>query len=172
MSASFLEQAKQYASFHTNPITRYTHYVGIPLIIFSTLIFLGYFKIVLTGVFSIDFGWILTLVLLLYYFKLEWRLALTITPILVIFNFLAGLLSDQGPTQESVWTFIILFIVGWICQFAGHFIEKNKPVLMENISQAWIAPLFLIAELYFAFGYFYEMKSDIYGHASLKDKEG
>lgn len=162
MSASFVEQAKQYASYHTQPITRYTHYVGIPLIVFSSLIFLGFFRFVITGVFNIDFGWIFTLVLLAYYFRLEWRLALTITPILILFNYLAGLLSNQGPSSTSVWTFVILFLIGWACQLGGHLVEKKRPALMDNLSQAWIAPLFLIAELYFYFGKFYQLQSEIY----------
>lgn len=166
MTAAFVEQAKQYASYHTKPMTRYTHYVGIPLIIFSSLIFLGFFKFVLTGVFSIDFGWLFTFVLLLYYFKLEWRLALSITPILIILNYLAGLLSNSGPSEAGVWTFIILFLIGWGCQLGGHIVEKKRPALADNLSQAWIAPLFLMAELYFYFGKFYELQSEIYGYAT------
>ncbi len=35
----FVEQAQFYVGYHQKPITRYTHFAGIPLIIFSLMIF-------------------------------------------------------------------------------------------------------------------------------------
>lgn len=166
MSSSFIEQAKQYASYHTKPATRYTHFVGIPLIIFSSLIFLGFFHLSLKNIFTIDFGWLLSVVLLAYYFKLEWRLALSLTPILALFNYLAGFISSSGPNSATMTAFIVIFAIGWICQLAGHFFEKKRPAFMDNLSQALIAPLFLMAELYFCFGKFHQLHDEMYSQQS------
>ena len=40
---TFIRQAQLYATYHQKPLTRYTHFVGVPLIIFSTMIFLASF---------------------------------------------------------------------------------------------------------------------------------
>jgi uncharacterized membrane protein YGL010W len=35
----------------------------------------------------------------------------------------------------------------------GHAFEGKKPALMDNFFQVFIAPIFLMAEVFFAFGY-------------------
>jgi uncharacterized membrane protein YGL010W len=37
----------------------------------------------------------------------------------------------------NIWWALALFIIGWIFQFIGHFIEGNQPAFFKN-------PLFLI----------------------------
>lgn len=80
---SFIEQAQIYAIYHQNIKTRYTHMVGIPLIIFSFMILLGFVHIIIPGVFFSTLAWFATIVLLSYYFLLNWKLALAITPIML-----------------------------------------------------------------------------------------
>lgn len=41
----FIEQAQFYATYHQNQATRYTHMAGVPLIMLSIMIFLGFVKI-------------------------------------------------------------------------------------------------------------------------------
>lgn len=164
MSSLFIEQAKSYASYHLNPKTRLTHFIGVPLIVFSLMIFLGFFKLVMPSVFSTNLAWIASVVLLAYYFKLEWRLALSITPVLFVLLLISDLISANGPSTGSVWTFILLFLIGWGFQLGGHFIyEKNRPALLDNLWQMLIAPLFLVMEGYFYFGKMFNLQSEIYG---------
>ncbi len=166
MCASFVEKAKSYASYHQHPHTKITHYVGVPLIVFSIMIFLGFFRLSMIGVFSVSLACLGTIALLAYYLKLEWRLALSLTPVLLLFLWLAHLISANGPTTGSFWTFIIFFVGGWAAQLVGHFVfEKNRPALMDNIWQVLIAPLFLVAEAYFYFGKMFKLQSEIYGNA-------
>ncbi|MDI1351657.1 MAG: DUF962 domain-containing protein [bacterium] len=159
----FIEQAQFYAAYHQNPLTRYTHFAGVPLIILSLMIFFGFFKLVLPGVYETDLACIATLVLLIYYFRLNWQLALPLTPIMLILLWIAHFFSHYGPTKLGMWAFIITFVLGWGIQLYGHYIEGKKPAFMVNVSQAFLAPLFLMAELFFMAGYMTALKNQIYG---------
>lgn len=160
---SFIEQAQCYAGYHQNPMTRYTHMAGVPIIILSIMIFLGFVKIIVPGVFAITLACLVTLALLIYYFKLNWQLAAAITPILLLLLWISHFFSEAGPTKLGVWAFIITFVLGWGLQLYGHYIEGKKPALMDNLCQALIAPLFLTAELLFMAGLMTPLKEQIYG---------
>ncbi len=44
------------------------------------------------------------------------------------------------------------FIGGWLLQLLRHRFEGNRPALMDNARQIFIAPIYLAAELGFALG--------------------
>jgi len=50
-----------------------------------------------------------------------------------------------------VW-FAAFFVGGWILQLVGHAFEGRKPALVHIPFQILIAPIFLVAELFFALG--------------------
>ena len=167
---SFIEQARIYAACHQKPICRYTHIIGVPLILFSLMVFLGFVHLVIPGVLNITLAGIATLALLGYYYFLNWRLALALTVILFVLLGLAHLVSRHGPDSSSLWVFVITFVLGWGFQLAGHALEGKRPALMDNLWQALIAPLFLTAELFFLAGYMLDLKQEIEGEAVLMDK--
>lgn len=164
----FIEQAQTYAAYHQKAVTRYTHMVGVPLIMFSFMILLGFFHVVLTGIFDINVANIATLVLLIYYFRLQWRLALTLTPLLILLLWLAAFLSHDGPTSSALSLFFIIFILGVALQFIGHVLEEKRPALVDNAWQVFIAPLFMVAEVFFIAGRMTELKEKIYGKKTTK----
>jgi uncharacterized membrane protein YGL010W len=160
----FIEQAQTYASYHQQLMTRYTHFAGVPIVVLSFMILLGFVQIIIPGVFYTNFAVLGTLAFLIYYFRLNWQLALAITPIMVVLLWIARLFSHAGPTKLGVWAFIITFIAGWTLQLFGHFIEGKRPAFVDNITQALIAPLFLVAELFFMAGMMSGLKKQIYEH--------
>jgi len=160
---SFIEQAQFYATYHQNIMTRYTHLAGVPIVIISLMIFLGFVKIIVPGVFASDLATFVTVAALIYYYRLNWQLSLALTPILLLLLWLAHWFSKYGPTKLGLWAFLITFIVGWGLQFYGHYIEGKRPAFMVNLSQALIAPLYLTAELFFMAGYMNSLKDQIYG---------
>lgn len=162
---SFVEQAQFYAAYHQKIMTRYTHMVGVPLIILSLMIFFGFVKIIIPGVYATNLACLVTLGVLIYYYRLNWQLALALTPILIILLWLASWFNYAGPTKLGLWVFIITFVLGWGFQLYGHYLEGKKPAFMDNLLQALIAPLFLTAELFFMVGYMNSLKEQIYGHA-------
>jgi uncharacterized membrane protein YGL010W len=159
----FIEQAQVYAAYHQNPITRYTHLAGVPIIILSLMIFLGFIKILVPGIYETNLACLATLGLLIYYFRLNWQLALPLTPIMLILLWLASWFNQYGPTKLGIWAFIITFVVGWGLQLYGHYIEGKKPAFMVNACQALLAPLYLTAELFFMAGYMKSLKAQLYG---------
>jgi uncharacterized membrane protein YGL010W len=56
-----------------------------------------------------------------------------------------------APTALTV--FAVAFAGGWALQLLGHVFEGRKPALLDNFFQVLIAPIFLMAEVFFAFGY-------------------
>ena len=49
---------------------------------------------------------------------------------------------------------LIVFILSWVLQFIGHYIEGNRPALMDSITTAVTeAPLFSIMYLFETLGY-------------------
>jgi uncharacterized membrane protein YGL010W len=165
---TFIEQARCYATHHQNPKTQQTHWIGVPLITFSLMILLGCVKIVIPGIFQTNLACIATLALLVYYARLNWLLALAITPILLLFLWLASWLTSNGPNTLASWIFVITFVSGWTLQLYGHYISHEKPAFMEQISQILIAPLYLMAEVFFKGGLLSSLKAQIHGGAPIE----
>ena len=167
----FIEQAQFYAEYHQNPMTRYTHLIGVPLIILSLMILLGFVKIILPGVFTANLAGVAAIVALYYYFRLNWQLSLALIPIFSILLWIAHWFNHAGPTKLGFWAFLITFILGWGLQLYGHYIEVKKPALMDNFYQAMIAPLFLAAELFFIAGLMLPLKEQIYGQQNKANEK-
>jgi uncharacterized membrane protein YGL010W len=169
---SFIEQANTYYSYHTKDVTRYTHFVGVPLVILSLMILLGFVKIIIPGYLATDFAFILTIAALVYYFLLNWRLALVAVPLFAVMLWFASIFYADGPTKFGLWAFVITFFGGWACQIAGHIVEKRRPALLDNLSQALIAPLFLIAEVFFMVGKMQSLKEAIHTNHGMNNTKG
>ncbi len=164
----FIEQAQRYAMYHRKAVTRYTHIAGIPLIIFSLMILLGFFHFVMVGVFDVSIANVATLVLLIYYARVHWRLALILTPVLIILLWLAHFSSHDGPTAHALWLFAITFVLGCLLSFTGHFIEEKRPAITENVWLLSIAPLMIVADIFFMSGRMLGLKEEIYGKKPSK----
>jgi uncharacterized membrane protein YGL010W len=164
---SFIEQAHFYSEYHQKPATLYTHLVGVPLIIFSLMIFLGFFHLIVPGVFDTRLSDIATIIILVYYIFLNWRLGLVLVPVFISLLWIADIISWAGPTRGALWTFVILFILGWVLQFAGHLIEGKRPALIYNFWQALLAPMYLTAEIFFKAGRMEKLKTEIHGEPSI-----
>ena len=46
----------------------------------------------------------------------------------------------------------MFFVGGWVFQLVGHVFEGRRPALSDNLFQIFIAPIFLVAEVFFALG--------------------
>jgi uncharacterized membrane protein YGL010W len=167
----FIEQIQCYAAHHQNPKTRCTHWIGVPLIILSLMILLGFVKIIIPEVFKTTLAFLTTIGLLVYYFRLNWLLALGLTPLMFFLLWVSSLFSSGGPSKWGIIVFLITFIVGWGIQIYGHYIANEKPAFLEHICQALIAPLYLMAELFFMAGLMSSLKAQLHGVNSEEDKK-
>lgn len=161
MKNKFVTQLSIYHSFHTLPITRFTHYIGVPLLLLAALIFLGWIHISVPTLFDINLAWLGIIALLIYYYWLDVVSALPMTVILIALTLLADLISQPEITTTGAIIFFITLILGVIAQLVGHLFEKKKPAFTQNLTQIFIAPLYLYLEVLFKFGFRKDLEAEI-----------
>jgi uncharacterized membrane protein YGL010W len=145
------EQMSFYGAYHRDGRNRATHFVGVPVIIFALLVALGWLRMNVGGV-SLSAAMLFVLIVHAYYFRLDLALAAAmaiVTLVLLYFSEQAA----QLPFARSLAIFVISFIGGWVLQLIGHYFEGRKPALLDNFLQIFVAPLFLMAEVFFALGW-------------------
>ncbi|MBA2549397.1 MAG: DUF962 domain-containing protein [Burkholderiaceae bacterium] len=145
------EQMSVYLQYHRNPRNRLTHFVGVPLIMFSLFVLLALLRVEVAG-FSISAATVLAVLVLIYYFRLDAVLAAAMTLFVAVLLLAAHAVATEG-VRPALLVFAASFIGGWILQLIGHVFEGKKPAFMHNFFQVFIAPIFLMAEVFFAFGY-------------------
>ena len=130
---------ESYEKNHQNSVNEVIHIFAIPLILFSIL---G-----VTAAFDIFLEYILVGIVLFYYLKLSKIAALLMLMWLLIYLGLVALLRPY-ITEIS----LLLFVLGWILQFLGHFIEGKRPSFFEDLRYFLIGPLFVVQKLISKFG--------------------
>ena len=145
------DQMSFYAAYHQDARNKATHFVGVPLIVFSLMIPLGWLRADAGG-FPVSAALVVTSVLLLYYLVLDVPLGLAMAAVFGLMLWGAEPLSQASLGSSAAW-FVILFVAGWALQLWGHAFEGRKPALVDNIFQIFVAPIFLAAEVFFALGY-------------------
>lgn len=140
------EQLDIYASYHQNPYNKLTHYFGIPVIIFSLLLFLSWFRYPSLP-WWLNGALLFTIAVFIYYFLLDktiaFIMAFIVAPLLLL-AFGVSILS----WKLNIGLFLALFIGGWILQFIGHTVfEKRRPAFTDNFIQLLIGPLFFLVEI-------------------------
>ncbi|MGB1261670.1 MAG: DUF962 domain-containing protein [Cognaticolwellia sp.] len=158
---SIEEQLSNYKSVHFNKTNIKTHFVGIPLIVWAitVLLSLNTFTLNLAGThLTLTPAMVLFAIALLYYLKLNLKLALGMLAYIMVNLYLASFVS---PMESALWIAIAAFVLGWIIQFIGHIYEKAKPAFFDDIMGLVIGPLFLMAEVYFALGFAKKLDEDI-----------
>ena len=145
------DQMSFYAAYHQDARNKATHFVGVPVIVFSLMIPLGWLRVDAGG-FPLTAALVVVSVLLLYYLVLDVPLGLAMAVVFALMLWGAEPLS-QAPFLTSLTWFVVLFVGGWALQLWGHVYEGRKPALVDNLFQIFVAPIFLAAEVFFALGY-------------------
>ena len=145
------DQMSVYAAYHQDARNKATHFVGVPVIVFSLMIPLGWLRAEVAGV-PLSAALAVTALLLLYYLALDVPLGLAMAAVLGLMLWGAAPLS-QAPLGTGLAWFAALFVGGWALQLWGHVYEGRKPALADNLFQVFVAPIFLAAEAFFALGY-------------------
>ncbi|MFB0981791.1 MAG: DUF962 domain-containing protein [Alteromonadaceae bacterium] len=156
---SAIEQLSTYKSVHLNRTNIRTHFVGVPMIIWSIALLLASLSFEVESAFisqyfgvetiSFTLAGILSVGVLIYYLILSFPLG-----ILAFFLFgpLIWSVHQVVNIEYHLMIAISVFVIGWVIQFIGHHYEKAKPAFMDDINQLLIGPLFVIAEIYFLLG--------------------
>lgn len=149
---SKLEQLlSQYAAYHLDHKNIFTHFIGIPLIVFSIMCLTARAGINISG-FQLTLALVLIVLSCIYYLKLDIWFGCTM---LLIFSAVYPVAIKIASLSLSAWLIwsIGLFVVGWVFQFVGHFYEKKKPAFVDDLVGLVIGPLFVLAEAVFLLGF-------------------
>ena len=146
-----------YHHHHTKKITKFTHFIGVPMIIFAIEILLSWPQIA-----NIPLSWIAVIILGTYYLYLDAGLGIATGLFLVISNYFATLIVEYN-THVAITVFVLAFAIGWVIQLVGHYFEGRRPAFLENFFQVFVAPIFLVAECFFALGYKKDLHDKVAG---------
>lgn len=169
MSSLFLRQLASYAAVHRDRRNKATHFVGIPTIVFSLLLILALWRLPVGGA-VITGALLMSAIAILGWIALDLRIGLVMTVILGLLWLLAEWLSRQLGVTGTWIAFGVLFVGGWVLQFLGHHYEGRRPALLDNIFQAFIGPMFLVAESLVALGWRRDLRDAM--HASVNGTPG
>ena len=151
MRAWFIDQMAMYAAYHRDKRNKKTHFIGVPMIVFSIMIITWGVDLFSIGGETINLAILISAMLLLLYITISPMIGLLLTIDFAILLWLAMLVSARGG-DIPLYSFLALFIVGWIIQFWGHVFEGRKPALFDNMVQIFMAPFFLACEVVWAAG--------------------
>ncbi|HYT84837.1 MAG TPA: Mpo1-like protein [Burkholderiales bacterium] len=141
------EQMAIYAAYHRNRWNRLTHFIGVPAIVFAILIPMSWVPL---GA-GVTLAHVFLGVVLAYYLLLDFPLGLATGVMSFALLYTAELAAGSGVGSGWIW-FGAFFVGGWIFQLAGHAFEGRRPALADNLFQIFVAPIFLVAEVFFALG--------------------
>lgn len=148
-----------YGRFHRDPRNRRTHYFGVPAIIYALLIPASLHVISVLGV-PLRIDRVVVALAALGYISLDVGLGSALTPALALLAAAAEATRALG-SGPALAVAAVVFVLGWALQLLGHRLEGNRPALLTNLAQIFVAPLFLTAELGFSLGLRRNLRGEI-----------
>ena len=153
MSTQAAQLLAEYSADHQNPFNRQMHSICVPLIAIALIGLLWSFPIpdaLAATVPWLNLGTLALAGLCAYYLSLAPRLgfgmvlvALAVVPLVAA--------TDRLPVP--LWlTALLVFTIGWIGQFIGHYVEGRRPSFFRDLRFLLIGPLWVLAKLYTALG--------------------
>lgn len=162
---SLSDQMLAYSRYHRDVRNKATHFVGVPVVVFSLFLFLSWFRFAPGGSLSplpVSAATLFFAGTLLYYWCLDRVIALVSGLCSTVLLYCADVVAGW-PMPESAGVFVGAFVVGWIIQLVGHGFEGKRPALVDNLTQIFNAPMFLTVEVLFILGLRRELKEQITG---------
>jgi uncharacterized membrane protein YGL010W len=153
MTRMFRRELALYADAHRDRVNGVMHVIGNPIIFIGVVMPLSLVPVTLFGL-HISLAPLLVVPALLMWMAWDFGLGLGIAvaavPLLWIAAAIAGNVSIVW-----MWTIAVtLFVLGWVLQIVGHqAFEGKRPTAINNPVQSLIAPMYMVAKLYVAFGF-------------------
>ena len=139
------DQLSTYAAYHRDRRNIALHLIGIPLI-FASIDILSSRPAFLLDVIALNPAILISLVVGLFYLRLDLRLGLVMAIVLASACWLGKTIAGM-PTHMWLELGIGLFVIGWIIQFVGHIYEGRKPAFLDDLVGLLIGPLFVVVEI-------------------------
>jgi uncharacterized membrane protein YGL010W len=153
----------QYAHYHRDRRNIATHLVGIPLIFLSIGVLLLEPTWVIEG-HTVSLAWMAWALTSVWYLT-RGDLLLGLATTLVNAALIA--LAHQVPDLSAalglpVWQCGVgLFVIGWLFQFVGHYLEGRKPAFVDDVVGLLVGPMFVVGEVLISMGLLQRMRRDI-----------
>lgn len=130
----------EYSATHRHPTNILLHNICVPLIFFSVMGMIHclsryFFQSDALGIFV--FGGVL-----LFYFRLGIKPFFFMT-CTVLISWALVFLADRLPLVWPSQGYLFLFVLAWIGQFIGHYLEGKKPSFIDDLRFLLIGPLWL-----------------------------
>ena len=157
----------QYAAYHRDRRNIATHFIGIPLI-FTAIAMWLVFPLGTWGAYGITGAWLMW-ALTSFWYLTRGDMLLGMATALV--NGLLVALAHQLVGLAPLWGLAawllgaILFVVGWVFQFVGHYWEGRKPAFVDDVVGLLVGPMFVVGEVLMMAGMLRSMHSLIEAQA-------
>ena len=157
MNSFFARQLAMYASYHRDERNRATHFIGIPAIVFSILVPLALAR---SGN-GISAAMVVAVLAVLGWIALDRVIGLAMAVVMLPMLIVAEWIARTYGSSTAWIVFAVFFVGGWIFQLVGHMWEGRRPALADNLFQAFIGPMFIMAEVLIWLGLKPELKQAI-----------
>jgi uncharacterized membrane protein YGL010W len=129
-----------YAAHHRTAGNKFFHRLGIPMIMLTLIGMLTQVTLFDAGTIRYDAAMLLIAASTAYYFVIEWRLAVAMLVVSIVFYFVGAAIP--------FWINVALFVLGWIFQFIGHSVyEKQSPAFFRNLVHLLVGPLWILNDV-------------------------
>ena len=160
-----------YAAYHRDKRNIATHFVGIPMIVFSIGILLARPVFEVGGI-TLTPIWIVWAAATLWYLALgNLALGIAVSVVNGVLIYLAAPLAAGSVASWLGWG-IGTFVAGWVIQFVGHYYEGKKPAFVDDLLGLLTGPMFVTAEAMFTLGWGKSLLAEIeqrVGPAKIRD---
>ncbi|CAG9316923.1 unnamed protein product [Blepharisma stoltei] len=160
-----------YGKYHTTAINKIIHVICVPQILYTLISLFAHFswRIGTNPLTEIHLGIIPLAIILLLYIKLDFPSGLVAAVLYSALYFVGNYtFIYYGPSHLKFVGLVQL--ICWGLQFAGHALENKRPALVDNILLTLAAPLFVVIEVMFFFGYKPELHRLCESTLNKKDK--
>ncbi len=140
---------QEYGESHRNSTNKTLHWICVPVIVVSLVGLLWSLPVpeAMREISPLlNWGSILLLAAVLYYFAMSRSLALGMT--LFVGAVIVSILGLQNLPWPLWSVCLMLFVVAWIGQFIGHHYEGSRPSFFKDIQFLMIGPLWLLSFVY------------------------
>ena len=163
MDSFFVRQLTAYATYHRDARNRVTHFIGIPAIVFAILLPLALYRYD-----GLSAALVVASIAVTGWIRLDVMIGAAMLVVIAPMWIAAEWIARQHSATAAWIMFAIFFVGGWAFQLIGHMFEGRRPALADNLFQAFIGPMFLMAEVLIALGFKRDLKAAIEraGHAS------
>ena len=154
----------QYAAYHRDRRNIVTHFIGIPMIFAAIAVWLVFPLGRQWGAYGITAAWLMWALTSFWYLTRGDVLLGLVTAVVngllvALAHRLAGLAPDWGLAGWQLGA--LLFVVGWVFQFVGHYWEGRKPAFVDDLVGLLVGPMFVVGEGLMLLGLLADMRRTI-----------